>query len=742
MFKSHLQKLKNAVAFTDIYKENAGDIYLREAKCLDFQIKNILLPMDEDDLLAGRIEHDHVGFSSQTGGIYTYFLNDYNFQKSLELCGEELTIAERYQVESVYEFWKTENTAEKVKNRFVQKYGYVPGVSFKHHGFANCDCRVAGTNLDFHKLMEKGFDGLEAEIDNAAQQNGHSSFYSALRLWIQTLREACEMYRANALDMAEAVSPEKRANFLRIAEAMQNIQHSPPQTFFEGLQLMWLYAVSCDLMNYSRADDYLGNLYAGDLAAGRLTEEEAVILVLGLYKHLKEVNKIHDCRIIIGGVGRKNPDAADQLAIVFMEASRRFKETVPQLTLRYHKGMSETVFQKAMEVNAEGCTFPLIYSDETNVPAVQQVYGVTREEAEQYVPFGCGEYVLVGISTGTPNNGINLLKALELILHNGTDPYFKVKCSAETGTLDDFDTFEKLYAALLAQLNPTIEQFAVHKRLNYQVAGEEAPYLHQSLLMNDCIERGLALLEGGVRYLNASSEVFGIISCADSLTAIKKLVYDEKKLSLAELVHILDVDFNGYEAERNLMLQAPKYGNDNDEADQIATKLFSDMADMTLKAGEKAGLHRYAIVSVNNSMSAEWGNFCIASACGRHTGDALANANGASIGADKSGITALLNSMSKFDNSKHVGVINNIRFTKELFAGSPEKVEAVLKTFYENGGVQTNICVIGKDDLEAAMENPEKYQNLLVRIGGFSARFVTLNPIIQREIIARTTYGG
>lgn len=158
-------------------------------------------------------------------------------------------------------------------------------------------------------------------------------------------------------------------------------------------------------------------------------------------------------------------------------------------------------------------------------------------------------------------------------------------------------------------------------------------------------------------------------------------------------------------------------------ADDIATRLFTDIADLTMAAGKAAGLDHYNIVSVNNSMSAEWGNFCAASACGRKAGSPMANANGASIGADKCGITALLNSMSKFDNTKHVGVINNVRFTKELFKGSMDKVEAVLKAFYDNDGVQTNLCVIGKDDLENCHgapgklpEPPRAYRRLLREI--------------------------
>lgn len=750
MFKSNLQKLRNAIEFTRIYKANSDDIYIREAKCLDFQLRHILVPMDENDGIAGRYEHDFAGFTSQVGGYsaqigccYTYYFDEFDFLLAMRECESELTEEERAELSTVHMFWHEETTARKLDLAFAKRYGYVPPKGYQGAGAGNCDCRVAGTNLDFEKLMTLGFDGLDREIDAAAEKNGASSFYTALKMWIESLRGACARYREQALAFSETAQSETaRRRFATLANALLAIQHNPPKTFLEGVQLMWIYAVSSDLMNYGRMDDYLGGLYAADVDAGRITEEDGVQIVLALYKHFKEINKIHDCRVIIGGLGRRRPEAADRLAMVIMEASRRFREVVPQLTLRYYSGMSEEVFRKAMEVNAEGTTFPIIYSDETNIPAVQKVYGVSREEAEQYVPFGCGEYVLVGRSVGTPNNGINALKALEIALHNGVDKFQNVRCGVETGALSEFDTFEKLYDAVLAQLKPIIDSFAVHKYLNYAVAGENAPYLHLSLLLDDCIARGKPVFEGGVRYLNASSEMFGIISCADSLTAIKTLVYDQKRFTLEELVHILDCDFEGYDAERRLCLDAPKYGNDDDAADAMATRLFADLADMTIAAGKAAGLDHYNIVSVNNSMSAEWGSLCEASACGRKRGSAMANGNGASIGADKNGITALLNSMSKFDNSKHVGVINNVRFTKELFAGSMDKVGAVLKAFYENGGVQTNLCVVGRDDLENAMAHPENYQNLLVRIGGFSARFVTLNPVVQREIIERTTYGA
>jgi len=734
------QKIINAIQFTNIYKACTGDIYIREAKCVAFQLNSILCPLDDKDEIAGQVSHGFVGFSSQYGGLYTYFFNERPFLDALDKCKPTLSPAIVMQAEAVATFWKLENTAKKVNNAFVSKYGFEPANTYKAPGPANCDVRIAGTNVDFAKLIHLGLDGLDDEINYMNENKCEPSFRTALHMWIQVLRDVCEHYRKEAAAMASAASGCYAVRFTRIADTLKNIQHRAPVTFQEGLQLFWIYAICSDMMNYGRLDEVLGTLYVQDADNGTITEEEAIQLVLGLYKHLKKIDKIHDCRIIIGGKGRSNPDNADHLAMVFMEASRRFKETVPQLTLRYYKGISDTVFQKAMEVNGEGCTFPIIYSDETNIPAVEKVYGVSTCEAEQYVPFGCGEYVLVGLSTGTPNNGINLLKALEMTLHNGRDKFHNVLCGLETGEPSSFLTFDALYAAYLNQLAGPVDYLAVHKVLNYRIAGQEAPYLHLSLLMEDCLKRGKPLLSGGVRYLNASSEIFGIISAADSFSAIKKCVYDEKCFTLSELVTMLDADFVGYEKERQMLISAPKYGNDDIHADAMAIQVFNDISEMTIAAGKKAGLHRYAIVSVNNSMSAEWGFFCEASACGRKRGTALSNGNGPSIGADKKGITALLNSMSKFDAAKHVGVIHNIRLTKQLFCESMLQVKALLTAFYEHGGVQTNLCVISRDDLKNAMREPEKYQNLIVRIGGFSARFVTLHPIIQQELIERTTY--
>jgi len=734
--------LNHAIGFTEIYKKHTdGDKSIRELECLKLQIPYVLSPMLETDIVAGFMEHGIVGFSPQYGGVYTYYYNKEKLEQARNIVKDEADADFLRKVDELDLFWQDEMTIAKLFRAFEEKHGFPCRCGYASPGCGNGDGRLAGVTVDLDKLIRLGLPGLKDEVKYAMEKDNSNIFLSSLSGSIDLMAAACKIYETQALDLIKTAKDENIENLKAAAEALCDIQTRAPASFLEGLQLMQIYAVVSDLMNYGRMDVYLGGLYAYDIDSGRITEEKAVEYILSLYRQFKRIGKLHDCRVIIGGLGRRNTENADRLALAIMEASLRFKDMYPQLTLRYYARMSEDVLDKALYLNAQGCTFPIIYSDETTVPAIMKSYNIPYEQALRWVPFGCGEYVLEGLSIGTPNTNINMLKALELALHDGYDPVFNVQASIKTGEPDSFKTFEELFEAVGKHTAVWVELLAGFKKMNYAAAEKEASFLLISLLMDDCIQKGKALLSGGVRYKNAACEVYGIISCADSLTAIKKLVFEDKVFTLSQLVNMLKHNWKGYEKERALFKTAPKYGNDDDYADEIAVKVFNLIADQTIEAGKKAGLNKYHIVSVNNSMSADWGVYCSASACGRYAGEAMSNGNGPSASADKNGLTALLNSMSKFDNTKHVGVINNVRLTKELFNSSYEKVKTLLCTFYKTGGVQTNLCVIDRNDLENAMREPEKYENLIVRIGGFSARFIDLNPVVQKELLDRTTYG-
>ncbi len=736
MYMDAKKDLDYALAFTALY-QSESDIYLREAKCLALQLPYVLMPMRACDLIVGYMKHGYVGFSPQYGGSYTYYYWDDRVEDAL--CALQGTLSEEYlaQVAAMRAFWREENTEHQVAVAFSEKYGrYIQPGAF-YYGV----CRIAGMNVDLKLLVKEGLPGLKARNAHYRAQNGNDSFYDALDLSIDAIRDACLMYAKNAKQLAEASTGAQKAKFEKIEAVFLHIADHKPVTFHQALQLIWIYAVSSDLMNFGRMDNILYEFYCNDIDNGSMTEEEAIELLSSFYRCIVRVSKVHDSRIIIGGLGRENPEKADRLAFALIETAKRVIDVVPQLTLRYYSGMNPLLMEKTLDNIKAGAVYPIVYSDDVTVPAMQEIYGISKEEAYNWVPLGCGEYILEGIGAATPNTGMTLSQALDVVLHEGYNSFTKRKEADNIPPISAYKTFEDLFSTYSQMLTWAAKEEAYHEQLNYEVAARQAGYLHLSLLVHDSVEKGLSVFGGGCRYLSATSEIFGLITAADSFTAIQKCVYEDRLFTLEQLVAALDANFEGYEEIRRILLAAPKYGNDDDYADAMACRVFDHVAQLHMKAGEEVNLYNYNIVSVNNSGSAERGLYASATACGRMRGEPLSNGNSPSLGADKQGLTATLNSMRKIDASKHVGVVHNIRFNKDLLCSHSDKIRMLLEAFYEGGGVQTNLSAVGKDDLEQAMLHPEKYQNLIVRIGGFSARFVELDPIVQHELLLRTTVG-
>ncbi|MBQ2676281.1 MAG: hypothetical protein IJF54_02620 [Clostridia bacterium] len=734
MYFDAKKDLDYALEFTKVYKSYDNKAQ-RELQCLKMQIPYVLTPISKDDIIVGCMAHGFVGFSPQYGGAYTYYYWDESVVKALDKVRDTVDKEYIQSVEQMRTFWLKENTQQKLMDRFSEKYNCCIGENNPkfYYGVG----RIAGMTVDLKRLVKLGLCGLKNYIDEQVKINGDSDFYTALKGSVDLIIDACLFYAKSARELAKSGDVE---HYTAIAETFENIAKNKPESFREGLQLVWIYAVCSDLMNYGRMDDYLCDLYNNDLDKGIITEDDAIEMLASFYRNVIRVSKVHDSRIVVAGLGRDNPEKADKLALAIIKTSRKVIDVVPQVTVRYYSGMDPRIMEETLNNIECGAVYPIVYSDDTTVPAMMKAYNINEKMAQKWVPFGCGEYVIEGYGTGTPNTGMTLPIALNTLLHRGVDSFTGEKVDDDYGALEDFKTFDDLFAAYDKMITKAAYQEAYSEHLNYKVAGEEACYLHLSLLINDCIEKNMPIFEGGARYLCATSEIFGLITAADSFTAIKKCVYEDKLWTLPQLVNMLDCDFKGYERERRILLNAPKYGNDDDYADQMAIKVFDHISKVHDMAGKDTMLYRYNVVSVNNSGSAERGAVTAATACGRLKGSPLSNGNSPSIGADVSGITATLNSMAKIDASKHVGVVHNIRFNKDMLKNNKDKIRMLLEIFYKNNGVQTNLSSIGKDDLENALKEPEKYKNLIVRIGGFSARFVELSPIVQNEILLRTTY--
>ncbi|HYW94604.1 MAG TPA: pyruvate formate lyase family protein, partial [Bacteroidales bacterium] len=574
----------------------------------------------------------------------------------------------------------------------------------------------------------------------SGKDNQATRFYLGLTGALDHLSRLCLFYAERAGEMIDASTPANDGYLSDVRNALLNISEAAPSSFLEAVQLTHLYALISGSNNYGRMDDYLAPFYARDTRSGELDDEKTILILSSLWERINERKIIWDGRVIIGGRGRKHREDADELALLIMETTRRVQDVLPQLTLRCFEGMEQTLFDKALEVLGTGNTYPMLYNDDVNIPAAMKVFMVDEQTAKDCIPFGCGEYVIYHRSFGTPSGVVNLLKNLEVVLHKGIDPLTGRHAGTNQSQGSETGSFENLYKAWSRNLEHYIYLLALQEKFEYDFAGKTSPFLFLSLLFDSCIDKGKAIFDGGVDHLGGTLETYGNTNTADSLLAIKKLVFEEKRLTLAELVDVLDANFEGYEKIRKDCLDVPKYGNDEDQADAMMKRVHEDVCVMTMKMSEKAGLDSYLVVNINNNANTILGRFTSASADGRLSKTSMANGNTPSPGMDKNGATALLNSLVKMRSDIHAGASQNIKFSKEMLNRYLPMTKALIQTYFKQGGAQLMLTVVGKEDLEKAIQNPENYPNLLVRVGGFSARFVELEKDVQLEILQRTLY--
>jgi len=716
----------------------------RELAVLTAQHPSSFEPIEDGDLIAGRIRYPLVSFGPEPGGLGYACLTG---QIRNIVTERGLDNSARAEAEELVTYWEARTTEFKVRAAFPSALAAaLPSDAWtSESGAAFPLYRMAGTVLDYSKLLRLGLGGLDAEISarlalaEPAQREFLNGLRSALRLVAASLRHYAAQARALAADCGDV----GRASELgAIAATCEAVFQRAPATFHEAIQLAWIYALASGTWNYGRVDDWLGPFLARDLDALRLSEEKATELLCSWWRLMKAYDNHFNNRVIIGGRGRTHEDASDRFAILAMEATRRVRLNQPQLSLRFYKKQHPVLMAHALDLLGEGLTFPILYNDDVNVPAVAQAFGVQEAEAVHYTPFGCGEYVLAHRSVGTPSGVVNLAKCLELALHDGWDPVARRLAGPKTGSPAGFASFEDLWRAYAAQLEYFTTALAEHERLEYDVAGREAPFLLLSALYDDCIARATPIFSGGVRHLGGTNETYGNTNTADALLAIEHVVFRDSAATLPGLVAALDADFAGPDGEalRRRLLAAPKYGNDDDAADAMARRVHEHVCGLTRAQAARVGLDSYLVVVINNHANTILGRTTGASADGRRAGERLANGNNPMLGADRCGVTAFLNSLVKLDPGVHAGAVQNMKFSGALFRRHRAKLEALLDAYWAGGGTQAMITTVSRADLESAMKEPENWGHLIVRVGGFSIRFVELPREVQLEVLSRTLY--
>ena len=732
--KSPQEQLAIMEAYTQAHRDSAAlDKAERELRCLRTIFPALFRSIEDDDLLAGRLDFLPIGFGSVTsiGGVshYCVFHKLRSFKEQLD--SEE----EKARVDALYAYWEEHDTkaiycADVLNESTIGRF-----IDCSYPLMATA--RLSGMMLNYKKLMAYGLEGLKKLIRSQKPNTFLNSCVESLTLLQEVIDRQIELVREAKLDAARS-----RLQDLEMERDLAVIRTQKPATFHQALQLFWIYALVAGVINYGRMDDVLGPYLQRDLEDDLITEEEAYRYLKSLWKMIENRRTTVNGRIIVGGEGREHPEEGDTFARICLRVCRDTRYVEPQFTLRFSKNTPADIMDMAYDCIGSGATYPTLYNDDVNIEAVMYGMRVSREIAEQYVPFGCGEFVIQGKSVGTPNTLLNLLKLLNITLNAGIDP---MDGKAKNGPVSipecsAFTTFDELYDTYKELLDYYFDLSVEAQKHSYEVMNQEASFLFTSILMDDCITRGRALLDGGVQILGGTNETYGNINASDALYAIRKLVYEDKVYTLQQLHEAQLADFEGYEQLRRDLLHADKYGNDKPECDALANDLYEFVAKGIRQRGIDAGLGYYLIVISNNQTNTDWGHQTFASLDGRKTDVFMNPANNPQGGAAKSGPTACLNSLSRFQAKYHGGSVQNIKFTPRMFNEDRDKIRILFDTYFKKGGCQLMVTVVDHGVLEDAQKHPEKYPDLIVRVAGYSAVFVNLTRDIQDELLSRMLY--
>ena len=586
-------------------------------------------------------------------------------------------------------------------------------------------------------LLENGLEGMLAIIDRYAAQNDRDQqtrdFYEADRIIVRGMIAHLEQYADYAKKLADA-QPEDRQRLEMIGENCAFVAHNKPRTLYQAVQLAWILSLWDWVDCIGRADQFFLPFYEYSQANGdKVSVEESIAAFM--FKLWE--NGAHN--LTVGGCDGSGRDATNELSYLFLQVLRNIHDTHPRLCVRVSKDTPKALTDLALQLWAEGMCDPSVVSDETVIPGLTAI-GIPLADARNYATLGCQEIEIPGkCNTGNEDGSLNLAKILELSLNGGKnkDGY---PLGPATRHFLECETFEEVLDGYTAQMRYFTELHCMLCRKGQQIRGANHAKLVKGIFTDGCLERGLPHDAGGPVYGHGIMETAGLAPVADSLIAIKKLVFDEKKLTKQQLWDALQANFAGYEKIRQMLLNlAPKFGNDNGEVDTLASSLLEDYWLEIQKYETGRGGHYVGGCSLLKA-GISYGRTMGAMADGRFAGEPLPSSMGPRAGADRSGLTAMLNSVAKLPLQLGVGGTTlNVILTTKMLATQPQRdnISGVLRTFLENGGCLAQVTTANKEDLLDAKVHPERHGDLTVRVGGYSIQFVQLDTRTQDEIISR-----
>ena len=818
----HLPEIEadRAVLLTESYKQTEGEpIITRRAKAFAHILENLPIVIREDELVVGSNSTKSRG--CQVFPEYSYSWLESEFDTVATRSADPFYISEetKQKLSEVYKYWEGKTTSELATSYMapetllaMEHNIFTPGNYF-YNG-------VGHVTVDYGKILKDGYRGIIAEAESAlaklkvhdADYAKRSHFLNAVIISAKAAINYSKRYAVLAAEMAQNEKNENRkAELMMISKNCSRVPEYGAETFWEACQSFWFVQLLIQIessghsISPGRFDQYMYPYFKKDLDRGYITHEDAQELMDCIWVKLNDINKVRDAasaegfagyslfqNLIAGGQDKNGKDATNDLSFMCIQASMHVLLPQPSFSVRVWNGTPHEFLVKCAHLTKTGVGLPAYYNDEVIIPSLIS-RGLTMEDARDYNIIGCVEPQKSGKTEGWHDAAFfNMCRPLELVFSNGMDK--GVQVGPKTGEIEDMRTFDDFYNAYKAQMNYSIG-LLVNANNSIDVAhAERCPLPFLSSMVEDCIGRGMSVQEGGAIYNFTGPQGFGIANMADSLYAIKTLVFEQKKFTLSELKEALAHNFgkdekgtapseyimevtqkivkelansgvtineeavakvykevsgkvsktgeipSQYAQIKELIDEVPKFGNDIPEVDSFARDVaYTYTRPLETFKNPRGGMFQAGLypVSANVPLGAQTG----ATPDGRYAFTPVADGVSPSAGKDVKGPTAAANSVSKLDHYiASNGTLFNMKFHPSALKGDSgiESFVALIRGYFDQKGSHMQFNVVSRETLRDAQAHPEKYKSLVVRVAGYSALFTTLSRSLQDDIINRT----
>lgn len=763
------------VLATQAYQKFAGDaVPIFRAKVVNYIMENMTTLIMDDELIVGTATNAYRGANLhpefQSSSWYISEIDEFAARSKDPYY---ISPEDRETILETLKYWEGKSmedlsgTAMPAKIKELEKddiicVGLENGVS----GETTCDHEKILT-IGLRGYMEECQRNIDNLLPQTMEEQAKVDFWKACIIQCQGLITYARRMAEEAERLAAVCADEKRRQeLLTIAENCRVAPENPPQTFQQALQAVWFVHVYFHIevcttaCGFGRFDQYMWPFYEKDVVNEKnITREEALEMLECLYLKTCEVYEVRDNWyatafagypmwqiLVVGGQTPDGRDASNDLSYLCLEAADELQVKQPVMALRVFEETPEELIKFGCKMIQEGQANPGFFNDDAAIKiSLGKGRGSTLEEARDWTIVGCIQPAPGGGSAdGSPDAGyVNMGKMIEFVLHNGVDPATGKLMGLETGDPRKFKNIEEFKDALKKQILHHYDLIRRGYNLMQSIHMNRYPVIFASMVTKGCVESGKSVQHGGAKYSTAGMYVTGPANLADSIAAVEKCVFEDKDLTMDELIKACDTNFEGQERLRQLLLNKPeKYGNNQEHVDGIYKEMMDYIAENVQGWNDARG-GWYAFGIDSQTMNIPHGEVTGALPDGRLAGEPFCDASSPMMGRDRNGPTATVKSVaSMVDEELHEGALYNLRFDPKGVQGEKglDIIEGVIKTYFEDGGQHIQINVVDNETLKKAQEKPENYKGLMVRVAGYMAYFTELDKSAQDTIIYRTAH--